>query len=392
MPRKAGGARRKRRTHKLPEAAPGNDKTPRSFVFRRGHVPAAVRDLVPELRTALMPHTALRLKERKTNNIRDYVSVATQIGVTHFWILSATAKAPYLRIGRVPQGPTLNFRIVQYSLARDIRAAQRRPVILQPRHFEQPPLLVLNNFSTSGNKQSEVALMADTFRHSFPPLDINTTKLSALRRVLLVQRDPETSLVYLRHYALKVQQAGLSKPVRKMVNKRRIPKLANLADVSELMDGAPGVFSSDSEMEDTADTTVTLAQSVQNLRKGASSKVKLVEVGPRLSLELVKAQSGLCDGPVVYHRYLSKSEEQVAEDEKRLKQKKDLKRKRREDQDANVKRKQDVKKAKKERHRKNIAARVSAEQEAAKAEESHDRDEQGEESERESKGNGESEE
>ncbi|KAI0564058.1 Brix domain containing protein [Gracilaria domingensis] len=139
MPRKAGGRRRKRRTHKLD--TPGSPSIPRSFVFRRGHVPGGVRDLVACLRAALMPHTARRLKERRMNGIRDYVSVATQIGVTHFWILSATATSPYLRVARVPQGPTLTFRIVEYSLSADVRATQRRPVALEDAHFEQPPLL-----------------------------------------------------------------------------------------------------------------------------------------------------------------------------------------------------------------------------------------------------------
>lgn len=363
MPRKPGGARRKRRTHKVVDDTSGSDKVPKSFVFRRGHVPASIRDLVPDLRTALMPHTAIRLQERKSNNIRDFVSIATQVRVTHFWILSATQRAPYLRIGRVPQGPTLTFRIVEYTLAADVRAIQRRPTSLQERDFEQPPLLVLNNFSNA-KEGSDVHLMGETFRHSFPPIDVNTTRLSTLRRVLLVDRDPETGHVHLRHYALKVLQAGLSRPVRKMINKRRIPKMGKLTDVSQLMDGAPGVFSSDSEAEENEESTITLSQPVRNLETGASSKIKLIEVGPRLTLEMVKAQTGLCEGSVLFHRFMKKSEEETNKDERRIQARKELKRKRREDQEENVRRKHETKKAKKERHRKNIEARLAAEAEA----------------------------
>lgn len=348
MPRRSGGVRRKRRTHKVSEAQ-DVDKTPRSFVFRRGHVPNAIRDLVPDLRTALMPHTAMRLKERKMNTIRDYVSVATQIGVTHLWILSATPRSPYLRIARVPQGPTLTFRVAEYSLASDVRGSQRRPVLLQDRDFEQPPLLVMNNFVNAGN---EVALMAETFRHSFPPIDVNTARLSSLRRVLLVHRDENSGNLYIRHYALKVQQAGLSRPVRKMVNRRRIPKMGNLADVSQLIDAAPGVFSSDSEAEDNPDAAVTLAQPVNKMPSGANSTIKLAEVGPRLTLELVKAQAGLCEGAVLYHRFVKRTEEEATENERRITERIALKRKRREEQEANVKRKEDAKRAKKERRRK----------------------------------------
>lgn len=378
MPRKAGGTRRKRRTHvkaTSSEAAGGSSSgppPPRSFVLRRGAVPTGIRDLIPDLRQALMPHTALHLRERKSNNIRDYVSVATQLGVTHFWLLSATARSPYLRLATVPQGPTLTFRIEEYSLAVQVRATQRRPHVLQTRDLDEPPLLVLNNFTAAGAKDEKaVKLVAETFRHSFPPLDVTQAKLSSLKRVLLVNRDPESGRIFLRHYALRVQPAGLSRSVRKLITKRRVPKLANLADVSQLMDGSapPGVFSSDSEMEGGNEfARVTLPQPVKNLRKGAASTVKLVEVGPRLTLKLVKIQSGLCDGPVLFHDFMTKSERDVAEDQKRIDAKKAVKRKRREEQEANVKRKHDVKRVKKERHKKNIDARLAAEQEAEKRE------------------------
>lgn len=357
MPRRAGGKRKKRRTHKDPTPVSGGiDKTPRSFVFRRGNVPNAIRDLVPDIRTALMPHTASRLKERKINTIRDYVSIATQIGVSHFWIFSATEIAPYLRIARVPQGPTLTFRVKEYSLAADVRASQRRPLALQDSDFAQPPLLVMNNFI---GDQPEVSLMAETFRHSFPPIDVANVRLSSLRRVLLIHRDESSGCLYVRHYALKAQQAGLSRPIRKMVHKRRVPNMSALADVSQLLDpsnpnASAGIFSSDSEMEEIPDANVTLAQPIHNLRRGASSTIKLTEVGPRLTLELVKAQAGLCDGPVLYHRFVKKSEEQELSDQKRIEQRKALKQKRREEQEANVRRKSEAKQLKKER-RKNAA-------------------------------------
>lgn len=315
----------------------------------------------------LMPHTAFHLRERRSNNLRDYVSVASQLAVTHFWLFSATPLAPYLRLATVPQGPTLTFRIASYTPSVHVRATHRRPIVLQNRDLDHPPLLVLNNFAGVDNVTQ---LIAETFRHSFPPIDVTATKLSALKRVLLVHRDEQSGRVYLRHFALRVQPAGLSRPVRKLVTKRRVPKLAALADVSQLLEEAvPGVFSSDSEMEGgDAFARVTLPQQVKTLRKGASSTVKLVEVGPRMCLELVKAEAGLCEGAVLFHGLVEKSGEDVARDEERAKGKKALKRKRREEQEANVKRKREVKKTKKDRHKKNIEARLAAEKEAEKLE------------------------
>lgn len=367
MPRRAGGKRRKHRTHAVPPPGSALPKVPRSLVFRRGKIPAGVRDLVPDMRRMFMPNTALNLKERRFNNIRDYVSVSSQLGVSHFYILSATDRAPYLRFAKVPQGPTLTFRVLEYTLAADVRATQRRPVTLQDGDFSHAPLLVLNNFATppgaDAAKANAAKLTAEMFRKSFPAVDVNEAKLSDMRRVILIDRDDEEDVVRVRHYAVRVQAAGLSKSVRKITVRHKVPKLAKLHDVAELVDGtgAPGAFSSDSEMDDTP-IPVTLPQPVKRLQSGASSTVKLVEVGPRLTLRLIKAQGGMCDGPVLYHRLVQKAETEVAEAECRRREKETLKRKRREEQNANVEKKQANKRAKRERYKKRLEGRLRAEQ------------------------------
>lgn len=357
MPRRAGGKRRKHRTHSVPAPGTSVTKVPRTLVFRRGKIPTAVRDLIPDVRRMLMPNTALNLKERKFNNIRDYVSVSSQLGVSHFWMLSATARGPYLRFAKTPQGPTLSFRVTEYSLAADVRAAQRRPFSLQDGDFAHAPLLVLNGF---GGKGGSVELMAEMFRKSFPAVNVKDAKLRDMRRVVLVDRDEDEDVVRIRHFAVRVQPAGLSKSVRKITVRGKVPKLAKMTDVSELVDGeggaATGAFSSDSEMDDTQ-MPVTLSQSVRKMRSGASSSVKLVEVGPRLSLQLIKAQGGMCDGAVLYHRHVVKDEDENKAAERRIAARNTLKRKRREEQEANVEKKTLVKEAKKARYRERKALR-----------------------------------
>lgn len=352
MPKRGGGKRRKRRTHFVPSAESEADGIPRSLVLARGKVPMGVRDLITDLRSVFMPYTAQKLRERKSNSLRDYVAVAAQLHITHIWMFSATERAPYLRVGRIPQGPTLTFRLCEYTLAPHVRATQKRPVLLGDPDLAAPPLLVMNNFGDTSDPG--VKLMAETLRHCFPPIDVNSVRLAALRRVLLIERDSEDGLVRVRHYALRVHAAGLSRPVRKMVVRGRVPKLARLDDVAELMEGAgpPGVFSSDSEIEDVrGNEEVKLPQDVKSLRKGANSKVRLVEVGPRLTLELVKVEAGLCNGAILYHKHVKKSVEEVATDQKRIDEREALRKKRRMDQEANVERKEHVKRARKERRK-----------------------------------------
>lgn len=80
------------------------------------------------------------LQEKKRNNLKDFLNVAGPMGVTHFLILSKTETAPYLRVARTPQGPTLTFKIQEYSLAVDVAHSQLRPRCPQDL-FKNPPLV-----------------------------------------------------------------------------------------------------------------------------------------------------------------------------------------------------------------------------------------------------------
>eukprot|EP00172_Hildenbrandia_rubra_P001030 Plantae.Rhodophyta-Hildenbrandia_rubra.ctg16164.p2 GENE.Plantae.Rhodophyta-Hildenbrandia_rubra.ctg16164~~Plantae.Rhodophyta-Hildenbrandia_rubra.ctg16164.p2 ORF type:complete len:381 (+),score=104.97 Plantae.Rhodophyta-Hildenbrandia_rubra.ctg16164:69-1211(+) len=352
--RRGGSRRRKKRTHIVPTVEDGGDGTPRSFVFRRGVVPAAIRELITDVRSMLMPYTARNLKERRKNSLRDYVAVAGRLGITHFWTFSSTLRGPYLRIMRVPQGPTLGFRVLEYTLGKDVRGMQRRPVLLGDMDFKEPPLLVLSRF-VQESEDGCGKILAEMFRHSFPPIDVKTVELSDVRRVVLVDKDEETGIIYVRHYAIRVQAVDLSKTVRKLVLKRRLPKMGKLNDAAELIekDGG-GAFSSDSEVEDPemkAASRVTLSEDVKKLKKGATTSIKLVEVGPRLSLEFVKAEGGLSEGEILYNKYVTKTEEEIKETAKKIEERKELKRKRKDAQNENVERKREAKRAKKERRR-----------------------------------------
>jgi ribosome biogenesis protein SSF1/2 len=62
---------------------------------------------------------------------------------------------------------------------------------------------------------------------------------------------------------------------------------------------------SESEAESGVEATVTLAQDfVGKINKKSDQRaIKLTEIGPRMELQLVKIQSGLCDGEVLFHEF-----------------------------------------------------------------------------------------
>lgn len=51
----------------------------------------------------MLPNTALNLRESKRNQLKDFVSVAGPLGVSHFMILTATDSSSYMRIAKAPR-------------------------------------------------------------------------------------------------------------------------------------------------------------------------------------------------------------------------------------------------------------------------------------------------
>ncbi len=78
------------------------------------------KELLKDTREMLYPYTAINLKESKKNSIKDFISVAGQFGVSHMLVFSQTDKACYLRLIKNPKGPTITFKIDDYSLAKDV--------------------------------------------------------------------------------------------------------------------------------------------------------------------------------------------------------------------------------------------------------------------------------
>ncbi|XP_065860470.1 peter Pan-like protein [Euphorbia lathyris] len=285
------------------------DKVPKSFVFARGKLPAVLRQLQMDLRKLMLPYTALNLKEKKRNSLKDFLNVAGPMGVTHFLILSKTESAPYLRVARTPQGPTLTFKIKEYSTASDIVQSQLRPRCPQDL-FKNPPLIVLSGF---GSGEQHLKLTTIMFQNIFPSIDINTVKLPSCQRIVLLNYDKETKLIEFRHYSIRLQPVGVSRRIRKFVQSHQVPDLRSLQDVSDFITKAG--YGSESEADDEA-AHVTLSSDLGRVNKASSkSAVRLQEIGPRMTLQLIKIEEGLCSGSVIFNEYGTVSEQKNQKEE-----------------------------------------------------------------------------
>ncbi|CAK7271106.1 rRNA-binding ribosome biosynthesis protein [Sporothrix epigloea] len=395
--------RTKKRTHVAPikakTAAPittgnGSARDPKSMVIRIGasEVGSSVSQLASDVRKVMEPGTASRLKERRANRLRDYVTMCGPLGVTQLLLFSRSESGNVnLRVAAAPRGPTLHFRVERYSLSKDVQRAQRHPKG-GGKEYITPPLLVMNGFNLATDANAKVpkhleSLVTASFQSLFPPVNPQSAPLKSMKRVLLLNREQADGLqnsfvLNFRHYAITTKTAGISKALRRLSaadklvhskNTKRgaLPNLGKLQDIADYMvggedgegyvtDGATSGSEAETDAEvEVIDTTASRIQS-RKLRADSASQgrdggadtqagstetavekraVKLIELGPRMKLRLVKVEEGMCQGQVMWHEHVHKSKVEIKELKERWEQRKRDKEARKQQQSENLKRK-----------------------------------------------------
>ena len=353
------------------KAVEAEDNIPRCLVARRGRLGKYARELIADLRLVMSPYTPTKLKDKRNNTIKDYVAVSGVLGLTHLMTISQTANGPNLGLARIPRGPTLSFKIRHFAPCSFLRRTLKKGTGENSKtSFSNPPLVVLNNFDDPENGR-HVKIIAVTFQALFPAINVKTVKLNECRRVILVNYHRESDSLDVRHYLIRADPQGASRSVRKLL-KAKVPNLSGRTDVSEIIDpglrfGAGGGETSDSEVEDAA-ASVSLPQSFpgRGNQAGKRSVVKLREIGPRLTLELVKVQEGIFDGEVQYHKYESRTEEEIKAQRSAAVEKEHLVEERRRQQEENVEKKRLVEEEKNNKKKARLEARKTRLLERAK--------------------------
>ncbi|KAG9244609.1 Brix domain-containing protein [Calycina marina] len=337
-------------------------RAPKSMVIRigAGEVGPSVSQLVKDARLMMEPGTAARLKERRNNKLRDYVTMAGPLGVSHLMLFSRSETGnTNMRLAITPRGPTLHFHIEKYSLCKDVRKALRHHKGGGKEHLS-PPLLVMNDFiSPASDEETTIPrhleqLTTTVFQSLFPPISPQSTPLLSIKRVLLLQRVKTTDgtyLLQLRHYLITTKRVGLSRPLRrlnaaeKMLNSQKtgksrkgaLPNLGKMEDIADFIiggDAGEGYMTdatSGSEVDTDAEVEVAeiTARKVLNRNqrerereeKGNSRHsghngvekcaVKLVELGPRMTLRMTKVEEGVCGGKIMWHERITKTTEEI---------------------------------------------------------------------------------
>lgn len=72
------------------------------------------------------PGMATRLKERRANTLRNYLTMVGPLGVSYLMSFSRSeSRNTNMRFAITPRGPTLHFNVEKYSLCKDVRKAMK---------------------------------------------------------------------------------------------------------------------------------------------------------------------------------------------------------------------------------------------------------------------------
>lgn len=318
--------------------------TPKSIIIYRGVVGPSVRALMHEWREVFLPWSSKKL-HGKNKSLKDFLAVAALFSASHLQLFTSPSHGTSLRMMRFFNGPTLTFRVLSFTLKHDVVAKQRRPVSLDKAVWQVAPIVVLNNFThPSVLQRPEVPLLEATFKALFPTVNIQLIQNSQIQRVCLFHYDHVEHVVEVRHYYVNSKAVGVGKTVKKLLESRRPTKLGSLETIDEVLDREDAWSDTDGEGEE-----VELAQPFRQHRE--QCRIKLQEIGPRMTLQLMKVENGFAGGEVIYHGVEKKTLREIQTNAMKVRAKRAEKAKRKAEQDANVDRKRRLREDKIERKR-----------------------------------------
>lgn len=135
-------------TTEIPEVV----NAPHSFVIHRGLPFPNLTYLTLDFRRMMEPFTASSLRERRKNKIKDFVSLSAMFHVSHMCIFNKTANRLSFKVARLPKGPTLSFKVHQFTLAKDVLSSLKKQYI-NDTFFKHAPLVCIV-YTKSKKKQT----------------------------------------------------------------------------------------------------------------------------------------------------------------------------------------------------------------------------------------------
>lgn len=264
---------------------------PRSIVYSKDRVGYSIDNLTESMRSTMLPFTAKDIAVNKDKR-KEIIDFSHKMAVSHLIEFSQSEKATTMKICKLPRGPTVYFTVTEYCSHKDIKKGFREAKV---KHSEintnHPAVTILNNFNTTN--APHIKLAAATLQNMFPPVDLKKFNPKNAKRVVLFNYLSDES-IEMRQYTIKIDGEGKKK------------------DVS------------------------------------------LVEVGPRMTLKVLKILEGCFTGDTIYHSYITKTPQEVQEAKVKKQKSETEKARRRQEQEENVARKKEAKESKEKKDQEKI--------------------------------------
>lgn len=314
------------------------------MVLRRGKVGVYLQKLISELRVLLYPYCAINLKEKRKNSLRDFLSLVDLYNLSHMFAITNTDHNSYMRLSKMPSGPTFTFKIDKYCLSSDIlnESEVKKPLT---KSFHHIPLLILNGFNStklSPELEEPVKLVGNMFQSIFPPLNLNEIDVKLAKRIVLINlnTDNENPIFEIRHYDIDIEKISSKKTISNIINSKKTD-FTGYNNIAEYILKQTG-YTDNSDNEGDDNNVSLILNENKDKAEEKHNKIKLFEIGPRINLSLHKIEEGFFKGNVAYHNIVKKSKKEILEKSKELKEKRQEKKKRREEQEKNVQKKEEL--------------------------------------------------
>ena len=145
-----------------------------------------------------------------------------------------------MRIIKNPKGPTMTFRIEEYSLSRDVVSftqQHKRHSKIFTTTLQAAPLLIMNGFSNKG-ENDPLKLASLMIQSLFPPIKVQSMNLSTCKRIVLfnlMTSADGTETIEFRHYGVSARQRAVNRGIKKLVNNQKVPNLAKFNDIADFV-------------------------------------------------------------------------------------------------------------------------------------------------------------
>lgn len=313
--------------------------------MKRSELSKDMKIFEQNLREMFYPFTAMKLKETKKLKVKNILYATKNFGADNLIFLSSKKSGNYMRLMRLPKGPSYSFKIKTYCLNQDLQRLIPRNKRINSQQLKIPMVICkgFQNFSESSDPKTisneNLKMIEKYFKGLFPSTKYFKQKnTKTFDRVVLFHFNKKANIFEIRNYYIKQTFTSINPNIKKMLNSNKIPDFSNFTDVGELF-AEKKVILSDSDIDHLPDSKVEIEDRILGKEEKYKVNVRLYEIGPRVTMSLFKIEEGFMKGEILYHSLIVKSEVEKEGLRVRVREKEEKREENRRVQDENVLRK-----------------------------------------------------